>query len=83
MRNIWVNVPHKEKEAFAGKLKLIWQAGTAEDARTLASQLAENYRNRFPITIDILEEGLGDSLGSYPFPALDSRKISSNNLRNV
>jgi transposase-like protein len=75
-----VHVPHKEKESFAGKLKLIWQAGTAEDAKALASQLAENYRSRFPNAIDILEEGLEDSLSYYSFPTLDFRKISSNNL---
>jgi transposase-like protein len=80
MRNILVHVPHKEKESFAGKLKLIWQAGTAEDAKALASQLAENYRSRFPNAIDILEEGLEDSLSYYSFPTLDFRKISSNNL---
>lgn len=62
------------------KLKLIWQAGTAEDAKALASHLAENYRSRFPNAIDILEEGLEDSLSYYSFPTLDFRKISSNNL---
>ncbi|HZJ90565.1 MAG TPA: transposase [Oscillospiraceae bacterium] len=78
MRNILVHVPHKQKKTFASKLKLIWQAGTAEDARLMALQLAETYRKRFPKAIAILEAGLEDSLSYFAFPDLDSRKISSN-----
>ena len=35
---------------------------------------------RFQKTIEILEEGLKDSLAFYAFPELDARKISSTNI---
>ena len=80
MRNIMAHIPHREKEAFAGKLKQIWLAPDAETARRRAAILAEEYENRFPDAIRILEDGLDDSLQFFAFPALDSRKISSTNM---
>lgn len=80
MRNILVHIPHRDKHRFAGQLKLIWQAATAEDARRQAVQLCDQYRTRFPKAVQILEDGLEDSLSYYAYPNLDARKISSNNL---
>lgn len=80
MRNIMAHIPHREKEAFAGKLKQIWLAPDAETARRRAVTLADEYENRFPDAIRILEDGLDDSLQFFAFPALDSRKISSTNM---
>lgn len=80
MRNILVHVPHREKNAFATELKLIWQAPNADEARDLAMRFVEKYRKRFPKAIDTLESGLDDSFAFFSFPALDRRKVSSNNL---
>jgi transposase-like protein len=80
MRNILAHVPQKEKYAFAAQLKEIWLAPSAELARQRAKQLSERYEKRFPKAIEILEEGLEDSLAFYAFPELDARKISSTNM---
>lgn len=80
MRNILVHVPKRDKQTFAGLLKLIWQAPNKEAARKQAEQLAERYREKYPKAIEVLEEGLEDSLIFFDFPSLDSRKISSNNM---
>ncbi|BAK97643.1 putative transposase for insertion sequence element [Oscillibacter valericigenes Sjm18-20] len=80
MRNTLAHLPQKEKDIFAAQLKEIWQAPSAEFARQRARQLAERYEKRFPKAIEILEEGLEDSLAFYAFPELDARKISSTNI---
>lgn len=80
MRNILAHVPQKEKDAFAAHLKEIWLAPSAELARQRAEQLSERYEKRFPRAMEILEEGLEDSLAFYAFPELDARKISSTNM---
>ena len=80
MRNILAHVPQKEKDSFAAQLKEIWLAPSAELARQRAKQLSERYEKRFPKAIEILEEGLENSLAFYVFPELDTRKISSTNM---
>ena len=80
MRNILAHVPQKEKDSFAAQLKEIWLAPSAELARQRATQLSARYEKRFPKAIEILEEGLEDSLAFYAFPELDARKISSTNM---
>lgn len=80
MRNILAHVPQKEKETFVAQLKEIWLAPCAELARQRAEQLSEQYRKRFPRAIELLEDGLEDSLAFYAFPDLDARKISSTNM---
>ena len=80
MRNILAHVTHKDKPAFADKLKQIWLAPDETTARKRANALAEEYENRFPKAIATLEDGLEDSLAFYSFPKLDSRKISSTNM---
>jgi transposase-like protein len=80
MRNILAHVSQKEKDAFAAQLKEIWLAPSADLARQRARQLSEQYEKRFPKAIEILEEGLEDSLAFYAFPELDARKISSTNM---
>lgn len=80
MRNILAHVPQKEKDAFAAQLKGIWLVPSVELARQRARQLSERCEKRFPRAIEVLEEGLEDSLAFYAFPELDARKISSTNM---
>ncbi len=67
MRNILAHVPCREKALFAAELKHIWQSPTKEAAIKAASALAKKYRDRFPQAIEILENGLEDSLQYYSF----------------
>lgn len=80
MRNTLAHVPQKEKGAFAAQLKGIWLAPSVELARQRARQLSEQYEKRFPRAIEVLEEGLEDSLAFHAFRELDARKISFTNM---
>jgi putative transposase len=80
MRNILVHIPHRDKEEFAGQLKAIWLAPSAEGAKERAAALAQKYAVKYHKAIDTLENGLEDSLSFYAFPKLDARKIASTNM---
>jgi len=80
MRNILAHIPAKDKESFAAKLKQIWQQPDYESAKRYANLLIEEYATKFPKAIEVLENGLEDSLQYYEFPEIDSRKISSTNI---
>jgi transposase-like protein len=80
MRNILVYIPHREKESFAERLKEIWLAPNISLARRRAREMQDDYGKRFPKAMEILDEGLEDSLAFYAFPKLDPRKISSTNM---
>ena len=80
MRNILTHIPAKDKESFAAKLKQVWQQPDYESAKRYANLLIEEYATKFPKAIEVLENGLEDSLQYYEFPEIDSRKISSTNI---
>ncbi len=46
----------------------------------MSHSMIKQYENRFPKAIEVLEEGLEDSLAFYAFPELDARKTASTNM---
>ncbi len=50
-----------------------------KDAERVAKNIVEEFGNKYPDAIDLLQEGLEDSLQFYYFPQIDKRKISSTN----
>jgi transposase-like protein len=53
---------------------------TLVDARKYAKELMEELAKNHPEAMDILDEGLEDSLQFYGFKKLDHRKIASTNM---
>jgi len=80
MRNILARVPSKDKAAFASRLKQIWLQPDMDTAKAYADNLIDDYENRFCEAVQVLEEGLEDSLQFYFFQCIDARKISSTNM---
>ena len=80
MRNVMTHVSHKEKASFAAKLKTIWLQPTKKRAYQTARMLIDEYEERFPDAMRVLEEGLEDALQFMTFSFLDHRKISSTNI---
>lgn len=80
MRNILSRIPSKGKAAFASRLKQIWLQPDIDTARAYSETLMDEYENRYSEAIQVLEEGLEDSLQFYAFTRMDARKISSTNM---
>ncbi len=80
MRNILAHIPRRAKESFSDRLKEIWLQDNKKQALSLAQDIIDKYINKFPEAIEVLMEGLEDSLQFYHFPDIDKRKISSTNV---
>jgi transposase-like protein len=80
MRNILAHIPHRAKEKFGAKLKLIWLQNSKKDAYKIAYSIIDEYGKKFPEAIEVLKLGLEDSLQFYHFSQIDKRKISSTNI---
>jgi putative transposase len=73
MRNILAHVPAKSKLEFAKKLKQIWLQPDLESARGLCkTQLWTHMSINTPTAIEVLEQGLEDSLQFYAFKRIRS-----------
>jgi putative transposase len=80
MRNIMAHIPAKEKASFASKLKQIGLQPDIDSALKYARNFMNEYEERYPKAIEILESGLEDSLQYFQFNQIDSRRISSTNM---
>jgi putative transposase len=81
MRNILSHVGHRDKGQFAAKLKQIWVQPDRASALKLAKMFIEEYEEQYPEAIEVLSEGLEDSLQYYSFEGFDSKKVSSTNMQ--
>jgi putative transposase len=74
------SLPAKSKSEFAKKLKQIWLQPDIESAKAYANSIMDTYEHQYPTAIEVLEQGLEDSLQFYVFKRIDHRKISSTNI---
>jgi transposase-like protein len=81
MRNILAHVGHRDKGQFAAKLKQIWVQPDRASALRLADLFIDEYQEQYPEAIEVLSEGLEDSLQFYSFEDFDSKKVSSTNMQ--
>ncbi len=80
MRNVMARVSQKDKKVFAEKMKQIWVQPDSKDALRTAKLFMAEYRDRYPEAMEVLAEGLEDSLQFYAFPEFDPRKVASTNV---
>jgi len=58
MRNILDKTPKQLQKEIHGKVRAILEAPDLETARMLLKEVLEEYKEKAPKTMDILEEGL-------------------------
>lgn len=81
MRNILARAGRSEKKTVAAKLKQIWQQPDRKAAIRMARIFIAEFRDKFPLCVETLREGLEDSLQFYAFEEFDGKKISSTNMQ--
>ena len=79
IRNILGYIPKKFLNEVSSKLKEIWEAKDISSSRKLKDEFVEEYKDRFPKAVDVLEEGYEDSIQFYRFDKINPKKISSTN----
>jgi len=56
MRNVWFQVPYKERPRLAGYLKQIYDSPTKEMVTSIAQLIAQEYQHRYPKVSRLLEK---------------------------
>jgi putative transposase len=79
LRNIMAHVSQHRKLEVADGFRSILSQSTAEEARTRAVSIIEQFGKTCPKAMEILAAGLDDVLAFYAFPAVHRRKLWSSN----
>ncbi len=79
LRNILAHVSKHRKLELAEAFRSILSQSTAEEARTRAVTVIEQYGKSCPKAMEILAAGLEDALSFYAFPSVHRRKLWSSN----
>lgn len=80
MRNVLAKIKGSDKGKAAECLSQIWRESDIEGAKDQANKFIDRYGKRYPQAIEVLAEGLEDSLQFYAYEELDHRKTSSTNI---
>jgi len=89
MRNILDKTPKQLQKEIHGKVRAILEAPDLETARMLLKEVLEEYKEKAPKTMDILEEGFEDATAVLELPEQYRRRlrttkdISEQGIRNT
>lgn len=79
MRNVLAHVPNRLKEEVAGAVKSIFFQPTKDLAMALFRSVVAKYKKSCQRSMQILEDGVEDTLAFMAFPETHRRKIASTN----
>ncbi len=79
MRNILDATPKALKGEFHCRLRAVLDAPDRENARRLLDQVLEDFENRTPSAIEILENGFEDATAVFSLPPKYRRRLRTTN----
>ena len=79
MRNILDKTPKQLQKEIHGKVRAILEAPDLETARMLLKEVLEEYKEKAPKTMDILEEGFEDATAVLELPEQYRRRLRTTN----
>jgi transposase-like protein len=79
LRNMLNRLPHKERKAFAAKLKDVFAAPEFEVAIERLKALVEEYKEKYPAVAQTLEEEAEYTLTCFQFPQEHRKRIRTTN----
>jgi putative transposase len=78
-RNLLGHVGRHHRAVLAADLKALFGAASPDQARTLAGEIADRWRDRHPEVATALEDDLEDCLTCYAFPATHRVRVRTTN----
>ena len=78
-RNLLGHVGRQHRGALAADLKALFGTASADQARTLAGEIADRWRDRHPVVATALDDELEACLTCYSFPAGHRLRIRTTN----
>lgn len=80
MRNILDKTPKGLQKELHAKIRAIFEAPDAKTARVLLNQVLEEYRNKAPKAMEVLEEGFEDAIAVLELPEPYRRRLRTTNM---
>ncbi|MGB9808970.1 MAG: IS256 family transposase [Caldanaerobacter sp.] len=80
MRNILDKTPKALQKELHAKLRAIFEAPDPRTARMLLNQVLDEYRNKAPKAMEILEEGFEDAIAVLELPEPYRRRLRTTNM---
>jgi transposase-like protein len=80
MRNILDKTPKTLQKELHGKLRAIFEAPDSKTARMLLNQVLDEYRDKAPKAMEILEEGFEDAIAVLELPEPYRRRLRTTNM---
>ena len=78
-RDLLGHVGRRDRAALAADLKALFGAASAQQARTLAAEIADRWRDRHPVVVRSLEDDLEACLACYACSASHRPRIRTTN----
>jgi len=80
MRNIFDKTPKALQKELHAKLRAIFEAPDPRTARMLLNQVLDEYRDKAPKAMEILEEGFEDAIAVLELPEPYRRRLRTTNM---
>lgn len=80
MRNVLGHTKRTLRQEVADQLKLVFTATNKETARKLASNIVEQYQEKAPKAMEVLDDGLEQALTILQFPKRYRKRLRTTNL---
>ncbi|NNG68282.1 IS256 family transposase, partial [Caldanaerobacter subterraneus] len=80
MRNILDKTPKALQKELHAKLRAIFEAPDPRTARMLLNQVLDEYRDKAPKAMEILEEGFEDAIAVLELPEPYRRRLRTTNM---
>ena len=79
MRNIMDRVPEALQDELHDRIRAILEAPDSKTARVLLNQVLDEYRDKVPRAMEVLEEGFDDAVVILELPKRYRRKLRATN----
>jgi len=78
-RNILDACPKQLQSQLHSQLRVIWEAPAVETARQMLQRVMDNFGNRAPRSVDILEQGFDDAVAVLNLPERYRKRLRTTN----
>ena len=78
-RNILDACPKQLQSQLHSQLRVIWEAPDMETARQMLQRVMDNFGNRAPRAVDILEQGFDDAVAVLNLPERYRKRLRTTN----
>lgn len=80
MRNVFDKLPKKNTEMIRSELKILFKLTSIETARSYKNQLVDQYSDKYPNMVTVLDEGFEDAFAYCASEQTNYNRLKSTNM---